>query len=124
VIPARPASRGPYNRERRTLGDAAPLACTVGKEALEVVLGGDGLERLTRWVSPDVRSSLARQHSLARRAGWSGVNARVLRVRVFRVSPTAAEASLVIDDGERSRAVAMRLEDVAGRWGVTVLEIG
>lgn len=120
-----PAPASPYSRTRRTLGDPTPLACTVAKTALEVVLGGSGVETLTRWVAPELRESLAYQHSLARRTGQrSEPSVRIARIRVFRVSATAAEVSVVAQDGDRSRAIAMRLEDVAGRWLTTVLEIG
>jgi Family of unknown function (DUF6459) len=34
------------------------------------------------------------------------------------------EASAVVVDAGRVRAVALRLEDVAGRWRVCALEIG
>ncbi|PKQ25476.1 MAG: hypothetical protein CVT64_09740 [Actinobacteria bacterium HGW-Actinobacteria-4] len=120
-----PAPASPYSRKRRTLGDPTPLACTVAKTALEVVLGGAGVETLTRWVAPELRESLAFQHSLARRAGVRAEpSVRIARVRVFRVSATAAEVSVVAQQGEHARAIAMRLEDVAGRWLTTVLEVG
>ncbi len=117
------APPNPYRRNRRPLGDPAPLACTVAKAALESVLGGEGLEQLTRWISPDVRASLARQHALARRAGLDGATAQIARARVCRVSATAAEVSVVAIANGRPRAIAMRLEDAAGRWLATVLEI-
>lgn len=123
-LPARP-SPSPYTRERPPLGDPTPLACTVAKTALEVVLGGRGLEQLARWLSPDLRESLARQGGLAQRIGRRlAAPVRIHRIRVYRVSPTAAEISVVADDGVRARAIAARFEDVGGRWQATVLEIG
>lgn len=113
----------PYRRDRRPLGDPAPLACTVAKAALEAALGGDGIEQLTRWISPELRASLARQHALARRAGLDGATARIVRARVCRVTAKAAEVSVVAMAQDRPRAIAMRLEDVSGRWLATVLEI-
>jgi hypothetical protein len=107
------------------LGDPTPLACTVAKTALEVVLGGAGLDQLNRWVTPQIRASLARQGALALRAG-RGRQAVVgiLRIRVYRVNDVAAETSIVADDGIRVRAIAARFEDVGGRWQATVLDIG
>lgn len=122
---ARPPSANPYARKRRPLGDPTPLACTVAKTALEVVLGGAGADTLIRWVSPAVRDALAAQHSLARRAGRRRpASVAIARVRVFRVHAKAAEVSIVADDGERCRAIAMRLEDVCGRWQATVIDVG
>ncbi|MDN4474893.1 Rv3235 family protein [Demequina sp. SYSU T00192] len=121
----RPERRDVYGRARATLGDPTPLACTVALTAIEVVHGGDGLDTLLRWVTPEVRERLARQHSLARRAGrGGGTNARILRARACRVSRDAAEIAAVAKIAGMSHAVAIRLEDRAGRWVITVLDIG
>ena len=123
--PGPPPPPNPYTRQRKVLGDPTPLACTVAKVALEVVLGGAGLDQLTRWVTPDIRAALAEQNGLATRAGLRiGSPVRILRIRVFRVSDVAAETSIVADDGVHARAVAARFEDVGGRWQATVLDVG
>ena len=126
VVVIRPTPvANPYARERRVLGDPTPLACTVAKTALEVVLGGGGLDHLNRWVTPEIRASLARQGALARRAGATiGGVVTIRRIRAYRVSDVAVETSIVADDGTRARAIAARFEDVGGRWQATVLEIG
>jgi hypothetical protein len=122
VLPAPPT---PYGRKRDPLGDPTPLACTVAKNALEVALGLDGLDRLNRWLSAEIRAQVARQQSLSRRAGYAVAGTvGIVRVRVFRVSPRAAEVSVVAREGERVHAIAMRLEDASGRWLVTALELG
>jgi hypothetical protein len=114
-----------YTRAKKTLGDPTPLACTVAKTALEVALGADGLDKLNRWVSSDVRARLARQQSLSRRGGYTVKGTvGIMRVRVHRVSARAAEVSVVAREGERVRAIAMRLEELAGRWHATALEVG
>ncbi|WP_062386511.1 Rv3235 family protein [Demequina iriomotensis] len=121
----RPPRPDVYGRRRATLGDPTPLACTSALTAIEVVHGGDGLESLRRWITPEVRERLARQHSLARRLGRrGGVPATILRARACRVSPTATEIAAVAAIGDRVHAVAIRLEDLAGRWVITVLDIG
>lgn len=112
-------------RRQRPLGDPTPLACTVGKAVMEALLGGDSLEPYARWIEPQVAAQLARQRSLALRAGrrlLSPVGVR--RARVSRVSKVAAEVAIVVDDGERCRALAMRLEDRGGRWLVTEIHAG
>ncbi len=121
----RPARTDVYGRPRATLGDPTPLACTVALAAIEVVHGGPGLDTLLRWITPEVRDALARQHSLARRAGRARrVEASILRARACRVSRDAAEVAAVARIGDRAHAVALRLEDLSGRWVVTVLDIG
>jgi len=124
-LPGRP-STGPYAaRRQRPAGDPTPLACTVARSAVEVALGMDGVDRLTRWVTPSIHASLARQSALARRAGYRMLGAvGIQRVRLQRVSATTIEAAIVAREGRRGRAVAMRLEDRHGRWIVTALDIG
>ena len=120
--PPRPLS---FKRPQRTLGDPTPLACTVGKAVMEALLGGDALDPYTRWIEPKVAAQLARQRSLARRAGLDRTTpVGVRRARTYRVSRQAAEVSIVVDDGEHCRAIAMRLEDVSGHWLVTELHVG
>ncbi|WP_296666187.1 Rv3235 family protein [Demequina sp.] len=121
----RPPRADVYGRARPSLGDPTPLACTVALTAVEVVHGGDGIDTLLRWITPEVRDRLARQHSLSRRAGRRGsVDARILRARTCRVAAGAAEVAAVASIGDRSHAIAIRLEDLAGRWVITVLDIG
>jgi hypothetical protein len=50
--------------------------------------------------------------------------ARIARIRVCRISATVAEASVAVHDGDLMRAVALRLEDVQGRWVATAIDIG
>lgn len=125
AAPAPAPTRNPYTRKRTVLGDPAPLACTVAKTALEVVQGAPGVDSLARWVAPEIRNSLAQQHSLARRAGRTPQEpVRIIRVRVCRISATAAEVTVVAEHHERAHPIAMRLEDTAGKWLTTVLEVG
>lgn len=110
---------------RKTLGDPTPLVCTVARVALEVALGGDGINQLVRWISPDVRSRLLTQHSLARRSGYvSRGSVHIQRVRLCRVSPCAVEAAVVATEGDIAHAIALRLEAVSNRWLITVMDVG
>ena len=125
VVQAPPPRVPAAYRKKAPVGDPTPLVCTVARAATLVVLGAPDLDQLNRWVSTEVRSSLAQQHSLARRAGYTlKGQVGIARVRVCRVSPTAVEAAVVATEGETARAIAMRLEIVAGRWLVTALTIG
>lgn len=118
VVPA------PYRR-RTPLGDPTPLVCTVAKLALEIAEGADGIDHLTRWITPTLRTVLQRQQSLSRRANYvARGTVAVARVRLCRVSPTAVEAAVVTTEGDVAHAIAMRLEAVSGRWLVTALDVG
>ncbi len=118
VVPAAYIKRSP-------LGDPTPLVCTVAKEALEIALGADGIDHLARWITPTLRTTLLRQQSLSRRAGYAARGqVAVVRVRLCRVSATAVEAAVVATEADAAHALAMRLEAVSGRWLVTALEVG
>jgi len=126
-VPTLSSHRGvpaPY-RKRAPLGDPTPLVCTVAKLAFEIAMGAEGIDRLTRWITPTMRTVLLRQQSLSRRANYAPRGAvGVARVRLCRVSPTAVEAAVVATEGDAAHAIAMRLEAVSGRWLVTTIDIG
>lgn len=95
--------------------------------ALEVAGGRRSLSQLVRWTTEDVYAMLGRRAALAQRIERAGGTVPVTLVRSVRLSrPTegVVEASAVVIDRGRVRAVALRLEDVAGRWRVSALEIG
>lgn len=125
IGPTRHGDRDIYGRARPALGDPTPLACTVALTAVAVIRGGKGLETLIRWITPEVRDVLARQHSLALRAHLiPDPGARILRARACRVSRNATEVAVIAQLNGMSHAIAMRLEDWSGRWVITVLDIG
>lgn len=109
----------------------APLCAGVALAAVEAIAGERPLTRLVRWLAPDVHADLTdavAQAALARRAAGTVPVPRlrpgVRRVRLTRPAPTVVEASVVVPDGDRVRAVALRLEVHHGSWRVVGLEIG
>lgn len=106
--------------------DAGRFAHGVGLSCVEVVLGRRPAAQLARWVAPDVLESLQQSADMIRRTGVLTHARRpaARRVRVCPVDPHTAEVCLVVDDGVRVRAVALRLEAHRGAWRVTTLEIG
>lgn len=134
--------------------DPAPLCGAVVLAAIEAVAGRRPLAQLTRWVTSEVYDDLTRACSTAaadrasaaaaaRRARpvapaeVAGPRAGAVRGRpvragqatvrstvVSRIGPDTVEASVVIHDGDRVRAAAIRLETHRGRWRVTVMQIG
>ena len=125
ALPPRPASPAAL------LDDPTGLCCAVARAAMESLRGVRPLSQLVRSVSPEVFDALharAQVREQARtRPGAPPVSqsrARVRAARVIRLSPDAAEASVVVDDADRVRAAALRVEEHRGRWWVVVLEIG
>lgn len=121
-LPASPA---------QPLGDPTALCCAVAHAAMESLRGIRPLAQLVRSVSPEVFDALyARcqvREQARNRPGAPPVpqsRARVRRARIVRIAPGIAEASVVVDDVDRVRAAALRVEEHRGRWWVVVLEIG
>lgn len=108
-----------------------PLCAGVALAAIEAIQGERPLARLTRWLAPEVRETLAdavAEAALARAATGvrpvPRVRTGVRRVRVTRPAPTVVEACVIVPDAGRVRAVALRLEVHHGSWRVVSLQIG
>ncbi|MDT0164691.1 Rv3235 family protein [Actinotalea sp. AC32] len=95
-----------------------PLVLT----AVEALQGGRPLAQLVRWVSPELYERLTA--AAAAPDGSARRRITVLRTLVCRVDERTAEGTVVVHDGTRVRAAAVRLEAHRGRWRATVLEIG
>jgi hypothetical protein len=96
---------------------------------VEVVGGDRGPSQLLRWTSERVYAELQRRCALLARTTPGDRRVRRLRsqvrsVHVFCPSPEAAEISVHVRRGERSSALAARIELLDGRWCCTALEFG
>jgi hypothetical protein len=97
------------------------------RAAVEVLAGTRPAAQLARWLSADIYDTLARRAGLAMRIKGRPTIVRqtvVRRVHLCALSAVAAEASVVVHDGERVRAAAVRIEAHRGRWRATALDIG
>ncbi|WP_051217999.1 Rv3235 family protein [Nocardioides insulae] len=121
VVPIRRSSRVP---------DVRNWAWRFGQAAVEIVGGDRPLTQLLRWTSSDVYEDLAERARTVGRAGRHSpgqgrvqpVRPRVVNAHVAQPRPGVAEAALHVRYGERSRALAARFEERAGRWVCTALE--
>lgn len=113
-------------------GDRAELEAFAHRFASAVVevIGGDrGPSQLLRWTTDRVYADLQRRSALLARTTPGDRRVRRLRsqvrsVHVFCPSPEAAEISVHVRHGERSRAIAARIEQLEGRWCCTALQFG
>jgi len=105
------------------LPDPDGLPGSVALAALEAIAGVRPVAQLARWVSPAVLEAVADRATPPGRAAPAR-RASVRRTRLVRLGPGVAEASVVLHDGTRFRAAAVRLEVHRERWRVTVLQIG
>lgn len=99
------------------------------RAVVEVVSGDRGVQQLLRWTSEPVYADLSRRTSAMHRATPVDQRVRRLRaqvrsVRMFCPTALAAEVSIHVRHGERSRAIAARIEDVDGQWRCTALQFG
>lgn len=129
--PQRPAAL--RKSEARSWTGAAPelpppaqWGAAITRAALEGLLGMRPVSELVRWLDEPIYQALSRRAGLAMRV-LGPQRARLVRVRSANatlIDQHAAEVSVVLHDGTRHRAAALRLECYHGRWQVTALEIG
>ncbi|MFL6061558.1 MAG: Rv3235 family protein [Marmoricola sp.] len=124
-LPLRPHLRLVTGEERELDGFATRFAQAV----VEVVAGDRGAHQLMRWTTEDVYADLLQRSDALRRTTPEGARRRRLRahvrsVHVSRPVRTAAEIAIHVRHGERSRAIAARIELVESRWRCVVLEFG
>lgn len=120
----------PIDRQRRR--ELESWSWRYAQSVVEVVAGDRPVSQLLRWTSPSVYADLARRAHLVGRAGGHvpgqgrarrpAVRAQVLGVRTSFVARDAAEASIHVRHGRRSRAIAARFEVTGDRWQCVALE--
>lgn len=120
----------PWEQQVLPTGDLphpAGTARTLVRAVVEVLSGARPATQLIRWADHDVHAALTRRAAITARVRGT-VPARrppvVRGVRTCPVSDRVVEASAVVVEADRVRAVALRLEACAGRWRITALEVG
>ncbi|MEI2819364.1 MAG: Rv3235 family protein [Marmoricola sp.] len=104
-------------------------AARFAQAVVEVVAGDRPVPQLLRCTTAEVYHDLSRRASVLHRAvpptqRLRKVRAMVRSVHVYCPRATAAEVSVHVRHGERSRAIAARLEFREGRWQCVALEFG
>ncbi len=109
------------------------IAASVGQAAIEVLGGSRPIKQMQPWLDAksferlQTRTALVenfRRRSSANTATRLHRGISVRSTHLCQVREGAYEASLVISEPSRVRAVALRLELRRGNWKVTALEIG
>jgi len=110
------------------LPDPRTWAGTLAQAVVEVLAGDRPVGQLLRWTTARIYADVSRQAATtarectAVRAGRA--RAVVRKVCVSQPVDGVAEASAVVSDGGRARAMALRLQSEDGRWLCTALELG
>lgn len=110
------------------LPDPEPLIENLARGVIEILLGVREVQQIARWVTESTYEQLMRRALTARRA-------RALRrqrqvpgfaissVRTCHTADGVVEGAVVVRSGGRTRAVAMRLERLDGRWRATAIGV-
>ncbi|MFL6109381.1 MAG: Rv3235 family protein [Marmoricola sp.] len=99
-------------------------------QAIVEVIGGDrSVQQLMRWTTHEVYDDLARRSNALQRTIPADQRRRRLRAQVrsvhlSRPQPDAAEVSIHVRHGQRSRAIAVRIERIESRWRCSAMEFG
>jgi hypothetical protein len=104
-------------------------AARFAQAVIEVVGGDRNPHQLLRVTSPRVHADLMRRSAALNKVTSPENRRRRLRaqvrsVHVFQPGPLSAEVSVHVRHGQRSRALAARVEQLEGRWVCTALEFG
>jgi hypothetical protein len=119
----------PQRTPSTALPDPEPFVRNLTRGVLEVFAGVREVDQLARWLTEDPYRKLVTRANLAARARSArGVPARrpvhtILSVRQFSPADGVVESVVVVQGPARTRAVAMRLEGMDGRWRATSLAL-
>lgn len=116
-----------FERQRTppsALPDPSASVFAIAQGVVDVLGGHRSLTQLNAWVDDEVRERLRTALALmpTRRPGCRRM--RVTRLRITTPAPGVVEACAVVSGHPRSRALALRLEGLDGRWRATSIEVG
>lgn len=111
------------------LPDPTTLLVNLTRCVIEILAGVRELDQVARWVSDDVYTNLLRRVTIALRAravtGGSAARPRLTVGDPVISEPCSGvvEAVVVAHQPTRSRAVAIRLESLDGRWRANAITV-
>ncbi len=115
-----------FTARRPTSSDALPdphrWAARLAQAIAEVLHGHRPVQQLLRWTDDAVYAAITSRLASRPRTG-SAVRPLLRSIRVCSPTDGVAEASAVVQRGNRCRAMALRLEGLDGQWRCTALEI-
>lgn len=107
------------------LPDPKLATARIAQVLIDVMVGQRPVSQLNSVTNAAVRADILRTVArLPMSTNAARVRLQVVSVRVTTPGPTVVEASAVIRGTKRSRAMALRLEGLDGRWLCTALRVG
>lgn len=119
----------PQRTPSTALPEPDPFLRNLTRGVLEVLAGAREVDQLARWLTEDPYRKLVTRSNLAARARSArGVPARrpvhtILSVHQSSPADGVVESVVIVQGPARTRAVAMRLEGMDGRWRATSLAL-
>lgn len=119
----------PQRTPSTALPDPEPFLRNLTRGVFEVLAGVRDVDQLARWLTEDPYRRLVTRSNLAARARSArGIPAKrpvhaILSSRHSSPADGVIEAVVIVQGPSRTRAVAMRLEGMDGRWRATSLAI-
>ncbi|MDQ3480647.1 MAG: Rv3235 family protein [Actinomycetota bacterium] len=111
-----------------TVPDPEAWAARFLQAVVEVVSSDRPLSQLARWTSSSVFDEVLRRQQLVaahrNRAATRSGRVQVATVHIFQASADIAEVAARVKSGQRSRAMAARLEYDRDRWQCTAIVFG
>jgi hypothetical protein len=115
--------------ESEHLPDPRPLLENLTRCVIEILAGARELEQIARWVTDDVYRNLLKRviiSARARRATGRAVhrpNISIGSTSICEPADGVIEAVVIVNSKARTRAVAVRLEGLDGRWRATAIHV-
>ncbi len=119
----------PQRTPSTALPEPEPFLRNITRGVLEVLAGVREVDQLARWLTEDPYRKLVTRSNLAARArNARGVPARrpvhaILSVHHSTPADGVVESVVIVKGPARTRAVALRLEGMDGRWRATSLAL-
>ncbi|MFB2584732.1 Rv3235 family protein [Herbiconiux liukaitaii] len=127
--PPDPHSRAVPDPHHDPLPDPRPLAENLARCVVEILAGSRDLDQIARWLSSDVHAHLLKRVVLSARARRVHGEApcrptfSMGRAVVSEPRPGVVEAVVIVHGRARSRAVAIRLEQLGRRWRASAIHV-
>lgn len=107
--------------------DLSKVASILAKAVVEVLQGTRSIQQIQAWLLDDVWQAVRRRAALTQRSSGQRIPpsaVRVIRVHPCPINERTCELSVVLHDGRRVRAAALRLTLHRGRWRAAAIRIG
>lgn len=106
------------------LPDPEPLLVNLATGVIEILLGVREVQQIARWVTESTfdlltQRALSAKQARARRVQRAVPGFQISSVRTCHAADGVVEGAVVVRSAGRTRAVAIRLEGLDGRWRAT-----